>query len=144
MTTDQPVPPAPWALDSGGSSSMDPWVSSLQAPSKEQRRKQVGPGPQHLLQTTRCTLTHPPRGTLQIGEGLLFFSLILNVRRDRSIIQKLDCRPLHPFGDNGCDIGRSTEVWFCCFLFLFFFGFFFLGFFLVFFRKKMKNNEKKS
>jgi hypothetical protein len=32
MTTDQPVPPAPWALDSGGGSSMDPWVSSLQAP----------------------------------------------------------------------------------------------------------------
>lgn len=105
---------------------MDPWVSSLRAPNKEQRRKQVGHGPRHLLQTTRCTLTHPPRGTLHTGRGFLFFSFIFNVRRDKSIIQKLDCRPLHPFGDNGCDIGRSTEA-------LFWFGFFFcLGFFVLF------------
>lgn len=73
MTTDQPVPPAPWALGlGGGSGGMDPQVSSLQAPNKEQRRKQVGQGPQHLLQTTRCTLTHPPRGTLQMGRGFSF------------------------------------------------------------------------
>lgn len=128
MTTDQPVPPAPWALHSGGGS-MDPWVSGLQAPNKEQRRKQAGQGPQHLLQTTRCTLTHPPRGTLQMGEGLFFFSLILNLRRDKSIIQKLDGRPLHPFGDNGCDIGRSTEVWgfflFCFYFFILLLFFFF-------------------
>lgn len=65
MTTEQPGPPAP-GLRLGWRRQR---VSSLQAPIKEQRWSGAGRGPQHLLPTTRSTLTHPPRGTLQMGEG---------------------------------------------------------------------------
>lgn len=70
-----------------------------------------------------------------MGEGPFFSSLILNIRRDRNIIQKLDGRPLHPFGNNGCDIGRSTEV---CFWFFVLFCFYFLEK-----KKKIKKIMKK-
>lgn len=87
-------------------------------------REGAGQGPQHLLQHT-MHLNSPTTRHFTDGEGLFFFSLILNIRRDKNIIQKLDGRPLRPFGDNGCDIGRSTEVWFWFFCFVFIFTFFF-------------------
>lgn len=70
-----------------------------------------------------------------MGEGPFFSSLILNIRRDRNIIQKLDGRPLRPFGNNGCDIGRFTEV---CFWFFVLFCFYFLEK-----KKKIKKIMKK-
>lgn len=53
---------------------------SQPAGSPQGAEEEAGAGSPALVTNTRCTLTHPPRGTLQTGGGgfLFIFFLILN------------------------------------------------------------------